>query len=444
MNQTKHRERKLGFWSVVLLGINGVIGSGIFLLPNKAMDIIGPASLLVLLFDMCLVLAIEFCFAEAACLFKDNGGPYLYAKKAFGDFVGYEVGFLTWVNRIVAYSVAGVGFATALSGVVPGTDSPLMKDIIVTVIFGTLAVVNLLGIKLYEIIQNVATLAKLVPFALFIGCGFFFIDPANFVPLFPHDSYTPGSFGTAAVLLFFTFVGFESFSVAAGEMENPQKNLPRATLISIGVVSAIYVLLLACSIGILGYHLADTSTPVEAAFGHIAGNFGITVVAAGTLISTASLSIFASFVAPTSGLALAEQGMLPSFMKRRNRFGAPYWAILISTLFTMLIAYTGGFAFLAAISVVVRFAQYIPTCLAIPVFRKTMPDVHREFRVPFGPVIPIGAVAVSLWLISQASREQLLMGGAAVLIAVPFYYFVRKQPGRAMEQADTNAAASKR
>lgn len=421
------KEEKLGFWSVVLLGINGVIGSGIFLLPNKAMEIIGPASLLVLLFDMCLVLAIEFCFAEAACLFKENGGPYLYAKKAFGNFVGYEVGFLTWVNRIIAYSVAGVGFATALSGVVPGTDSPLMKDIIVTIIFGVLAVVNLLGIKLYEIIQNVATVAKLVPFALFIGFGLFFIEPANFTPLFPGGMYEAGSFGTAAVLLFFTFVGFESFSVAAGEMKDPQRNLPRATLISITVVSAIYVLLLACSIGIMGYHLADTSTPVEAAFGHIAGTFGITVVAAGTLISTASLSIFASFVAPMSGLALSEQKMLPRFMQKRNRFGAPYWAILISTLLTMLIAYTGGFAFLASISVVVRFAQYIPTCLAIPVFRKTMPDVPRAFRVPFGPVIPLLAVAVSCWLVSQASAEQLMMGGAAALIAVPFYYFVRKR-----------------
>ena len=89
---------KMGFWTIVLFGINSIIGSGIFLLPNNAMSIIGPASLGVLLFDMLLVLAMTFCFAEASGLFKDNGGPYIYAKEAFGNFIGYEVGFLTWIT----------------------------------------------------------------------------------------------------------------------------------------------------------------------------------------------------------------------------------------------------------------------------------------------------------------------------------------------------------
>ena len=94
---------KMGFWTIVLFGINSIIGSGIFLLPNNAMSIIGPASLGVLLFDMLLVLAMTFCFAEASGLFKDNGGPYIYAKEAFGNFIGYEVGFLTWITRIMDY-----------------------------------------------------------------------------------------------------------------------------------------------------------------------------------------------------------------------------------------------------------------------------------------------------------------------------------------------------
>lgn len=167
--------QKLGFWSIVLLGINGIIGSGIFLLPNKAMAIIGPASLLVMLFDMLLVLAITFCFAEAGGLFKENGGAYIYAKEAFGDFVGYEVGFLSWATRIIAFATMAVGFATALGGIVPALSSDMMKNVIVSVIFLVLAVINLLGIKLYEVIQNVATIAKLLPFVLFIGIGIFYI-----------------------------------------------------------------------------------------------------------------------------------------------------------------------------------------------------------------------------------------------------------------------------
>lgn len=418
---------KLGFWSIVLLGINGIIGSGIFLLPNKAVGLIGPASLLVMIFDMLLVLAITFCFAEASGLFKDNGGAYIYAKEAFGDFIGYEVGFLTWMTRIIAFSTMGVGFATALAGIMPQLSDDFIKNVIVTVIFCILAGVNLFGVPLYKVVQNVATIAKIVPFILFIGMGIFFIEPANFTPLFPNDVYTPGSFGAAAVMLFFAFTGFESLAVAAAEMENPQKNLPRATLITIFTVSAIYILLLGCAIGIMGMELADTTAPVQEAFSRIAGPFGTAVVAAGTLISIGSLCIGSSFVTPHSCLALAEQHMLPAFMAKRNRFGAPYWSIIVSTVIAMLIAYTGSFTFLASISVVSRFSQYIPTCLSIPVFRKKMPDAPRAFRIPFGPVIPIIATAVSIWLLAQASAQQLIMGLGAAVVALPFYYFVHRQ-----------------
>ena len=419
--------KKLGFWSIVLLGINGIIGSGIFLLPNKAMAIIGPASLLVMLFDMLLVLAITFCFAEASGLFKENGGAYIYAKEAFGDFIGYEVGFLSWATRIIAFSTMSVGVATALGGLIPSLNTVMMKNIIISVIFIVLAVINLLGIKLYEVIQNLATIAKILPFILFIGMGIFYIEPVNFTPLVPNGVYTPGSFGAAAVMLFFAFTGFESLAVAAAEMENPQKNLPKATLITIFTVSAIYILLLACAIGIMGYELADTTAPVQAAFTRIAGAFGTTIVAAGTLISIGALCIASSFITPHSGLALAEQHMLPAFMAKRNRFGAPYWCIIVSTIVAMLIGYTGGFAFLASISVVSRFSQYIPTCLSIMVFRKKMPDAPRVFKIPFGPVIPVIALLVSFWLLAQAKPQQLLIGFGAAIVALPFYFLVHRK-----------------
>ncbi len=358
--------KKLGFWSIVLLGINGIIGSGIFLLPNKAMAIIGPASLLVMLFDMLLVLAITFCFAEASGLFKENGGAYIYAKEAFGDFIGYEVGFLSWATRIIAFSTMSVGFATALGGLIPSLNTVMMKNIIISVIFIVLAVINLLGIKLYEVIQNLATIAKILPFILFIGMGIFYIEPVNFTPLVPNGVYTPGSFGAAAVMLFFAFTGFESLAVAAAE-------------------------------------------------------------AAGTLISIGALCIASSFITPHSGLALAEQHMLPAFMAKRNRFGAPYWCIIVSTIVAMLIGYTGGFAFLASISVVSRFSQYIPTCLSIMVFRKKMPDAPRVFKIPFGPVIPVIALLVSFWLLAQAKPQQLLIGFGAAIVALPFYFLVHRK-----------------
>ena len=222
------KANKLGLWSIVFLGINGIIGSGVFLLPNKAMDLFGPYSLLILLFDMVLVLCISLCFAEASSLFKDTGGPYIYAKEAFGDFIGYEVGFLVWATRIIAFSTMSVGFATALAGIVPEWNTVFMKNVISCGVVVVLSLMNLLGVKPFKIIQNIATIGKLVPLVLFVGIGVFIIDFDNFVAP-PDTVYTTTTFGSCAILLFYAFTGFESICVAAGDMDNPTKNVPKAT-----------------------------------------------------------------------------------------------------------------------------------------------------------------------------------------------------------------------
>lgn len=304
------KANKLGLWSIVFLGINGIIGSGVFLLPNKAMDLFGPYSLLILLFDMVLVLCISLCFAEASSLFKDTGGPYIYAKEAFGDFIGYEVGFLVWATRIIAFSTMSVGFATALAGIVPEWNTVFMKNVISCGVVVVLSLMNLLGVKPFKIIQNIATIGKLVPLVLFVGIGVFIIDFDNFVAP-PDTVYTTTTFGSCAILLFYAFTGFESICVAAGDMDNPTKNVPKATIITIAIVSIIYFLLLAVCIGVMGESLAESTVPVQEAFTRICGPVGGVLIAAGTLVSIGGICIMTSFVMPRNGLALAEKGMLP-------------------------------------------------------------------------------------------------------------------------------------
>lgn len=113
---------KFGFWSIVLLGINAIIGSGIFLLPNQAYALSGAFSLVVVLFDAVLAMSLALCFAEASGRFHRNGGPYIYARAAFGNFIGFEVGFMKAVISIIAWAATANGFATALSAVVLGAQ----------------------------------------------------------------------------------------------------------------------------------------------------------------------------------------------------------------------------------------------------------------------------------------------------------------------------------
>ncbi|QAS70465.1 amino acid permease [Oenococcus sicerae] len=417
-------KQRLGFWSIVLFGINGIIGSGIFLLPSAPMKLIGVGSVFALLLDAFLVATIALCFAQDANYFDKNGGPYLYAKEAFGNFIGYEVGVVTWAIRIIAEATVAVGFATILGAFFPNLSSSLARSAVIALLLIALALMNIAGVQLTKIINNIVTISKLIPLVLFISIGLFFLKGNNFVPFFPHGQYASGSFGQAALTMFFAFTGFEGISVAAGEMTNPKKNLPRAIMIIVATVTLVYVLIQLTAIGIMGYRLADSATPIMDAFAEVTGTFGKDLIAAGSLISIGGLLVASSFITPRSGLALAENKMMPQVIARKNSKNAPYVAIIISTSISLIIAlFNSTFANLALISAISRFAQYIPTIIAVFVFSKTKKTQKTTFQIPFGPAIPLLALVVSIWLLVQTNIQQLVWGLGALVIAVPFYFF---------------------
>lgn len=406
---------KFGFWSIVLLGINGIVGTGIFLLPNKAYSIIGSASLGVLLFDAVIAGCIALCFAEAASLFTRNGGPYLYAKHALGDFWAFEVGVLKWIVTVIAWAAMAVGFATALSG-------DFAKDVISFILIVGLTIVNIFGVNVSKFVNNLITISKLVPLALFIAIGIFFINGANFTPVFPQDIYVDGSFAQAAVLLFFAYTGFEVIAIAAEDMKNPKKNLPRAIIMCMLLVSVLYMAILAVSIGVLGTDLANTKAPVQDAFNVIVGPIGMYIVLIGTLISMGGINFAEAYYAPRVATSMAEDGMLPSALAKRNRYNAPYVAAIVTAIASVLLAWSGSFTTLAAISAVSRFTQYLPTCLAVIIFRRKWADKARSYTIPGGYLIPVIAIGTSLWMLAQAQTNQLLWGLGGCIVILPFYY----------------------
>lgn len=425
---------QLGLISIILLGINGIIGSGIFLLPNQVASLMGTAGIFSLIFDALLAISIAMCFAQAATYYDEDGGPYLYAKDAFGDFVGFEVGFVTWAIQIIAEATMAVAFATALGATFPALANIWAKNITVTVLLGLMALMNIAGVKVSKIVNNIVTLSKLIPLLLFVTMGIFFIHGGNFTPLFPHGHYTAGHFGAAAVTMFYAFAGFERVVVAAGDMKNPKKNLPRALLIMVGIVLAFYLLIQTVCTGVLGASaLGHTTAPIQTAFAKFAGGFGNSLVAAGTLLSTGGFLVASSYVTPRSGVALAEHHMMPSMIAKHNSKHAPYVAILISIGISILIAWSGQFGYLAQISAVSRFAQYIPTCLAVLVFRRTRATAADRFQLPLGPVIPVVAVAVSIWLLFQVTALQAVLGLGALIVAIPFYFLMSRQAATAKD-----------
>ncbi|MEI0748939.1 APC family permease [Brachyspira pulli] len=419
---------KLGLFSIVLLGINAIVGTGIFLLPNQAYAEVGVTSIAVIVFDAFLVISIALCFAEMGGMYKNNGGPYLYAKDAFGDFVGFEVGIMKWAISIIAWAAMAMGFPTALGAVWEPAQNPVVQKIIAITILVLLGIMNIMGVKISKIMNNIVTTGKLIPLILFVTVGIFFIKGENFVNPVSEtgEVVLKGTFGSAALLIFYAFTGFESIGVAAGDMDNAKKNVPLAICIVLILVAIIYILIQVNSIGILGASLATTSTPVATAAEKFLGKWAGAMVTAGTLISIGGINIASSFLTPRAGVAMSDEHQLPSFISKRNSKDVPYVAVIISVVLTALVTLTGSFTTLAAISVVSRFAQYIPTCLAVPVMRKKAPNMERGFVLPLGPVIPIIATVVSLWLLSQSDLKKIIFGLGGLVIGAVIYFIMKK------------------
>lgn len=419
------KKTKIGFLSIVLLGFNAIVGSGIFLLPNQAMKLIGPASIFVILFDAFLAITIALCFAEMGGIFKRNGGPYVYTREAFGQFAGFEVGIMTYAICVIAWATMAAGFTTALSVFWPAANEGITKDIIITLFIIALGILNIVGVNFTKIIMNIATVGKIIPLIIFIAIGIFFMKLHNFTPILPHGVYTHGSFGAAALLIFFAFTGFESIALAAEDMENPSKNIPKAIVIVMIIVSIVYILIQGVSIGILGPNLANDLTPVTTASSVFLGSWGGILVSLGVLISIIGINVASSFSSPRMAVALAEDGLLPKSLGKYNKFNTPYIAIILTVVLTIPIALSGSFTHLALISAISRFAQYLPTCLAVPVLRWKNPEMDRSFKIPFGPIIPVIAIIVSLWILFQSSAQQLIWGLGGLIIAIPLYFLMK-------------------
>lgn len=425
------KAKKIGFWSIVLLGINAIIGSGIFGLPGAAYSAIGPASILVLGFCMILAVSIALCFAEAGSWFEENGGPYLYAKESFGEFIGFEVGIMKWLVSMIAWATMANFFAVTLSSVWPQAAEPFTKNVIIGILVIGLGIVNLKGVQQSKVLNNIMTIGKLVPLIVFISVGIFFIKGANFKPfvIIPQGQTAVSSFVAVTISLFYAFTGFESLAVAANDMENPKKNVPKALVMIMFIVSLVYVLILAISIGVLGGDLSGAANPVSDAATKIMGPIGGYIITAGTIVSVGGINIASSIFTPRSAAALVDQGLVPKSLGKTNKNGAPHIAIIVSIIGTLLIAWSGSFTTLSQISVVSRFIQYIPTCLAVLVLRKKYSDREVNFKIPGGAFVPIFAVLLSVLLLIKAGIDapmKIVWGLGGMIFVVPMYFYMTK------------------
>ena len=421
----KNENAKFSFGGATLYGINAVIGSGIFLLPRTIYQDLGPTSLVAMVLDAVLVLMLAVCFAEVAGYFNKNGGAFQYSKTAFGDFIGFNVGVLGWFVTIIAWAAMAAGFAKLLIQTFPALEGQNTLISICLVIF--LSVINSMGIKTSKIFTIVITIAKLIPIIAFTLIAVFFIkngiNQGNFTPFLQlnPDMTLSKAMASTSLTVFYAFIGFEALPVVAGEMRNAKKNVPKAIIGSISIVSLLYFMIIAGTIAMLGTGILQSNAPVQDAFVEMIGPAGKWIISIGALISIAGLNMGDSLMIPRYGASIADEGLLPKVIAKKNNKNAPIVAIIFSGLLTIAFLLSGSFEQLAELSVVFRFFQYIPTALAVIWLRKKDMENVPAFRLPFGPVIPIISIIVSIWMVAAANPINLIAGVIGVIVASILY-----------------------
>ena len=385
--------RVVGLGGLTAIALNGVIGSGIFVLPATVAALLGPASPVAYLLAALVAALVVACFAEAGSLFDRTGGPYLYAREAFGPFVAFQVGWAFFLSRLAAAAAIANAFASYLGYLWPTAGQGAGRALVMTVLLATLAAVNVAGVRYGGWTVNVLTVAKLVPLLLFVSVGLLHADAERYSLIAVPDS---SRLRQASLLLIFAFGGFENASVPGDESKDPKRHLPVALLAAIALTAVLYVLIQIVALGTLP-GLARDPTPLASAARTFLGPAGALAIALGAVVSTAGSSSALALVGPRILYALAEGGQLPAALARvHERHRTPHVAVVVFTLLAWAAALLGDFARLAAVSAVARLVFSAATCLAVPVLRRKMPAPERRFRVPGGVLVPAAAAGLSV------------------------------------------------
>jgi basic amino acid/polyamine antiporter, APA family len=413
--------RELGKWDLTALGVNQVIGGGIFLMPAILAASVGGWGWIAVGMVGVLALLIALCFAEAGSRFDGTGGPYLYTREAFGRFAGFEIGWMLWVTRVTSWASILNGLVTALGYYWPRTTTGGARIALITFVVVAITAINLRGIKTSAIVVNTLTIGKLLPLTIFIVAGLPFVSWSALVPAQSVD-VTQGA--AAALYIIFAFGGFEVLSVPAGEARNPKRDVPFAMVTTIVIVGIVMMLVQIVAMGTLP-NVVASRTPLADAAAVFLGGAGALLLTVGATISMTGNNLGGAIAGSRVLYALAEQRDLPKpFSALHPRYRTPYFTIVFTSAATLLLALTGSFATLAQTSGVARLLVYAGTCAAVLVLRR---QGRAPFTIPGGPVIPAMAVVLSLAILYGITALQFRVGIGALVAGAVLYAVARRR-----------------
>lgn len=424
--------KKIGLWTSTSLVIGNMIGAGIFLMP-AALAGYGGISIFGWLFSAIGALLLAKVFSKLSKLVHNkNGGPYVYTKEGMGDFAGFLVAWGYWISVWVSNAAITIAFVSALSVFFPILETNSVYAVLLglaTIWF--LTWINSRGVQESGKMQVITTFLKLIPLMLVIIGGIFFFNTDNFIPFNPSTETNIGAIAITATMTLYAFLGLESATVPAGNIENPEKTVPRATMLGTIITTLIYILSTIVVMGMIPSDvLSKSPAPFADAMEIMTGKWGRDLVAGGAAIAAFGALNGWILIQGQIAMATAKDDLFPRIFRRENKKGVPALGIVIGSILTsivMLMNYSDElveqFKFIILLTTLCCLIPYLFTAASyvLILLGKKLPNLK------WLPEIALAGLAFlySLWAIYGSGEKAVYWGFLLLLAGIPFYVWMK-------------------
>ncbi len=417
--------RAVGTFALTAAVINVIIGGGIFRMPSALADKMGSAAPLALLAGALAIVPVALCFAAIGSRTQATGGPYTYLTAVFGPFAGFLAGALMWISNIASSAGVAAALSVQVATLVPAFADPYARAGLLTAVYLLLFALNAFGVKLGARAIAVLATLKLAPLFVLAGVGMFFVD-WSLVSFSFGDVPSVSALGASMVLVMFAYSGMETALVPSGELRDPARNVPRATIAAILLVVLLYLGLQIVGQGLLGPKLAESGVPIADTAAALWGP-GRTLLLITACISMAGFMLGNLLGTSRLVFALGRDGYLPrAFGRVTATHRVPLLALMAHAGLAWVLALGGSFDTLALISGGAICLMYgLVSLAAWRAQRVNLRERDEPFVLPGGPVIPLIAFAAMLAIVTTLTSKEWMAIGVALAALMLIYAGLR-------------------
>jgi APA family basic amino acid/polyamine antiporter len=426
-------KREIGLIAAAALVLGNMIGSGVFLLPASLAPY-GGYSLIGWLISACGALLLAGVFFRLAQRAPKAGGPYAYSREAYGDCIGFLVAWTYWVSLVGGNAAIAVAFASYLSALVPAIGAtPLYGALAALAAVWIVTAVNIAGVRQASAIQIITTILKVSPLLALALFGFVHFDPQLLTPG-PHAGTPLHAINLCVAATLFAFIGVECATIPVGHVRDPEKTIPRATLLGTAIAAVVYI---ACTTAVMGLlpasELAKSQAPFADAGRLLWGGWAGWLIAGAAVISCFGALNGWILVAGQFPQAVAKDGLFPRLFARESARGTPVSALVITALIAsvmVLANYSHGmvamFTFMVLLTTLGTVVSYLFCAMADVVL------AHRNGRaIPVRDlIVACAAFAFSMWAVIGAGEEAVYWNFVLLALGIPLYVWQTRHAQR--------------